>query len=348
MLNDVLKNDLEDGVIQYFDLDAKDDHERLLMAFVRDLQIQSQRLPSDCPIFAIMPSAFEKKFRELAKAFLLDMQRVQLFRLEDPPNEIADKVFSAIFPYGYRRRGAINTIEILARTRISHASGVLLDIDWQSKLSTELFPSPDEWQDYMIPALKSIRSLILQNAEFPRIQFNPQLPIPAAIALGYYFNLRTAKVGVWARTMAASDFKQQFWLSDAPEVSISSQTDWIKQENSRNHSAILELSTYVFIHDAVRAFAVESGLKAEKWARLTLKVTDHTLPSIGEGSAIAFANRVGQLVRQLNGQGITDIHLFARVPSALAVLIGQRLYACGRIHLYWFENPSYRYAFMLA
>jgi hypothetical protein len=44
---------------------------------------------------------------------------------------------------------------------------------------------------------------------------------------------------------------------------------------------------------------------------------------------------------------VTDIHVFARLPSALAVLIGQRFEACGRIHLYWFNNPTYQFAFTL-
>jgi len=81
---------------------------------------------------------------------------------------------------------------------------------------------------------------------------------------------------------------------------------------------------------------------------LTLEIDGHQPENIEESLAVAFANRIGQFARQLNGQGITDIHLFARVPSALAVLIGQRLYACGRIHLYWFDNPSYRFAFVLS
>ena len=341
-------SDLEDGVIFYFDADANDDYERLLIAYVRDLQNQSQQQRIYCPIFAILPAEFIERVIELAKDFLLDLQHITLIEIEHSPNEIADNIFGIIFPYGYRRRGALSTIELLARTRISQASGVLLDIDWQSKLSTEVFPSTDEWKDYFVPALDSIRSQVLSYAEFPRIQFNSQLPIPAAIALGYYFNLRLAKVGVWARALATSDFKRQFWLSDSSAARINLQPDWIQQEDDHNHSAILELSTYVSIHESVQAYTVSSGLQVKKWARLTLEIDGHPLESIEERSAVAFANHVGQFVRQLNSKGVTDIHLFARIPSALAVLVGQRLYACGRIHLYWFENPSYRYAFVLS
>ncbi|MEM7349019.1 MAG: SAVED domain-containing protein, partial [Chloroflexota bacterium] len=72
------------------------------------------------------------------------------------------------------------------------------------------------------------------------------------------------------------------------------------------------------------------------------------IPNIDEGFAVAYANQVGQIIRTLNAQGFVDVHIFARIPASLAILIGQRLVACGRIHLYWFENPRYRFAFTLS
>lgn len=339
---------LEDGIIYYFFTNATDNHERPLIAYARDLQNQIQRPGIDCPTFAILPSVFVARFIKVAQELGLDLRRITLIEIEHSPNHIADEIFALVFPYGYRRRGALTTIDILARTKVSQVSTVFLDIDWQSKLSTQVFPSADDWNDYMVPALRSIQKQILGHSEFPRIQVNSQLPIPAAIAVGHYFNLRMAKVGVWARVTGISDFKRQFWLSDGPASIINLQPEWIQQEASQNNSAVLELSTYVSIHDAVQAFVISSGLQVKKWARLTLEIDGHSAENLEEGLAVAFANHVGQFVRQLNGEGITDIHLFARIPSALAIFIGQRLYACGRIHLYWFDNPSYRYAFMLS
>ena len=90
-----------------------------------------------------------------------------------------------------------------------------------------------------------------------------------------------------------------------------------------------------------------SGIRADVWVRLGLSEHGDSMIDIDESHAVAYANQVGQLLRFLNEQGVTDIHLFVRVPSALAVLIGQRLHACGRVHLYWFDNPTYRFAFTL-
>jgi hypothetical protein len=111
---------------------------------------------------------------------------------------------------------------------------------------------------------------------------------------------------------------------------------------------ILELTTYVSIHDSVHAFVKSLGLDVDKWVSMSLEVNGKSPESITERQAVAFANQVAQLIRQMNGQGIENVHLFGRIPSALGVLIGQRLQACGRIHLYWFDNPTYRFAFTLS
>jgi len=339
---------LEDGIIHYFDWDNTNDAEKYLIALVHDLRNEMRSLPINCPIFAILPARSVGRFHEIAKDFLLDVYRIQLLEAEDLPNVIADKVFTEVFPYGYRRRGAINTIDILARSRIGQAGSILLDIDWTSRLSTEIFPSQDEWQTYMVPALKSIRALILQNGELPRIQINSQLPIPASIAVGYYFNIRTARVGVWARAITSSDFKSRFWLSDGTTAKTIWEPVWLSLTDKNQHSAILELTTYVSIQESIQNYISTAGLQVGKWARLSLEDKEAQSSNIEQSVAVAFASQAGQLARQLNSQGVTDIHLFARIPSALAILIGQRLVACGRIHLYWFDNPTYRYAFTLS
>jgi hypothetical protein len=122
---------------------------------------------------------------------------------------------------------------------------------------------------------------------------------------------------------------------------------WIKRPGDNGCSAIVELTTYVSIHKAVETFVKESGLTADAWLHMRLDGNGQTVANINESLAVAYANQVGEVIRHLNAQGITDIHLFARIPSALAVLVGQRLQACGRIHLYWFDNPTYRFAFTL-
>jgi hypothetical protein len=173
------------------------------------------------------------------------------------------------------------------------------------------------------------------------------LPLPAAFAVGFFFNLRVSRIGVWARRTQVSDFKQQLWLSDGPAADVIYAPLWIKKADHAQTSAILELTSYTKIHEAVARFVQDAQLRVDTWVQLDLQVDGKPLTNIDESHAVAYANQVGQCIRRLNEQGVTDIHVFARLPSALAVLIGQRFQACGRIHLYWFDNPTYQFAFTL-
>lgn len=340
-------NEFIDGVICSFIEDDKSVNEASLFYFLSNLSNHMHQLNPDTPIFVLLHPKHLDQFTQNANKLNLDFKRFSLLLTDQSAINIADHIFSIVFPYGYKRRGSPNAFNVLARTREVRASGILLDINLQEKLGTEIFPTNDEWENQIVPALRSIRNQIMTQSETPRIQFNSQLPIPAAVALGFYFNLRVATVGVWARTIASSDFKKQFWLSSARGENMIFEPEWLPQDNSDGNHAVLEISSYVSIHQSVQEFVDSQNLKINKWGRINLKLKGKTQESIEEGVAVAFANNIGQTVRQLNSRGITDIHLFARIPSALAVLIGQRLYACGRIHLYWFDNPSYRYAFHL-
>ena len=70
--------------------------------------------------------------------------------------------------------------------------------------------------------------------------------------------------------------------------------------------------------------------------------------NMAEAEAVAYAEFVARKARDLNGCGVSNLHLFVRAPAALGLLIGHRLRNCGRLHLYWYDNPTYRYAFTLA
>ncbi|GIK38001.1 MAG: hypothetical protein BroJett011_18340 [Chloroflexota bacterium] len=338
---------LPDGLVSYYNLPLSESTDSTLLKFVTALRTHEQHIELACPIFVVLPPHLVKQFLETFELLNGDSSRVQLFSNDLSINEISDRIFKSIFAYGHTRRGSLTTLEISARTLETRPSSALLDLDWRAKLGIDHFPTPQEWEDHFIPALKSVRSQIASLSDRVRVQINSQLPLPAAFALGFFFNLRVARVGVWARKTGVSDFKQQFWLSDGDAAEVTYLPKWVKQPTGSSHSAIVELTSYVDIHKSVEAFVKESGLVADAWLQLYLGDDGKHIINIDEGHAVSYAKQVGQLIRHLNAAGVTDIHLFARIPSALAVLIGQRLQACGRIHLYWFDNPTYRFAFTL-
>ena len=111
--------------------------------------------------------------------------------------------------------------------------------------------------------------------------------------------------------------------------------------------AVVQASVGFDIEPAVRSYLDEKGIGQIPRVQLKMTNPEQTRTSLDQERSVAFANHVAKVVRECNAQGIHEIHLFLRTPAALAVLIGQRLHACGRIHLYWFDNPTYKFAFTL-
>lgn len=327
---------------------AEENRSGTLLKLASSLHSQLHSAEISCPAFAVLPAALSTRFVQTFESLGGDAQRIQLFPTELELRDIADRIFQDVSRYGHMRRGGLPTIDIAVRTRDGRPDSALLDMDWRSRLSISQFPSTEEWQEIFVPALAAAQGQVLNQSDRSRIQISCQLPLPAAFALGFRFNVRVARVGVWARKAGANDFKQQFWLSDADGAEIDFPVDWFKEpDDLSDEAAVVELTTYVSIHKAVARFIEESDLVPKAWVQSRLVKGGVPVDNIGEDVAVAYANHVGQLIRYLNEQGIVDIHLFARVPPPLAVLIGQRLHACGRIQLYWFNNPTYQFAFTL-
>ena len=144
-----------------------------------------------------------------------------------------------------------------------------------------------------------------------------------------------------------SDFRQKIWLSDIDSHDDLFETHWIVNPKPGDSSVIVGASIGFDIELAIRSYLEKKGNVGTPWVQLKMNNAEQAKTSLDQETSVAFANHVAKVVRECNQRGINEIHLFLRTPSALAVLIGQRLHACGRIHLYWFDNPAYKFAFTL-
>lgn len=272
---------------------------------------------------------------------------LHLLSRNSPVNETARSIFQQVFEYGYHRRGSLATIDLSIRGDSTCPRSTLLDINWESRISSSCLPGELEWHSSLMPALEDVRRVVTQQGDRCLVQFRSVLQLPAAFAVGYTFNIRLSRVGVWARETGVSDFRQQYWHSDAQVGDIFLSQNWIQSPSSNARSVIIELANGRNIHASVETYASQIHLIPDAWLQIGHEKTDPRLSSIDEDCAVAYANRVGQILRDVQQNGITDFHLFLCMPSALAILVGQRLQACGRIHLYWYSNPTYQYAFTL-
>lgn len=337
---------LPDGLL--YQVNTADAHKEnsSLLKFITNILSQEKLVEPACPIFIFSPLTLHNRLKARLSTLYERLDRFQWLTDDLPLDEVADRVFAGVFNYGYRRRGSIPTINISTRTRPNRPTSALLDLDWCSHLDTEHHPTETEWNELFVPALRTITTQLTGLKEATRIQVDSDLPIPASIALGFRLNLRMTIVGVWARQMGKSDVKH-LWLSDSNPDGVEIGEIWYKNEAISTRRAILELTSGFSIHAPVASFIEQQKLTADIWLQLHLPTSKE---GIEEAQAVAYTNSIGTFIRGLTERGITDFHLFLRLPTALGILLGQKLHACGRIHLYWFDNKNYSYkpAFMLA
>ena len=326
-----------------------------LFQYLRDDEILLSRLAAqvlshigkDYPTFVTMLPKQQSRFLQLFADLGGQADGLHFLSLNSPINEITWVIFQQVFDYGYRRRGSLSTIDLSIRSDAIRPKSLLLDINWESRISPSRLPDKLELQSDLLPALEDVHRAISRHGDRSLIQFRSVLQLPAAFAVGYTFNIRLARLGIWARETGISDFRQQYWRSDAQAGDILLSQNWLHPLSPTARSVIVELANGRNIHASVETFASLNNLNSDAWLQIGHEKTDPRLQKIDEDCAIAFANRVGQILRDVQQSGITDIHLFLCMPSALAILVGQRLQACGRFHLYWYTNPTYQYAFTL-
>jgi hypothetical protein len=304
-------------------------------------------LQQDAPVFAIVPPGVWAAVCEH-----LDLSTDAGIHHLAPSGDdasIARAVLQQVFCWGYDRRGALTSVRMIAQSAGLKGEG-LLDLDWQPYIDIQAapkrFPTPEVWQARLLPALLDVKQQVVGLPKQTALVVNNVLPLPAAIAVGYHLNVAIATLVAQGREAGASQRAAQFWYSDADAGALQPRYYEKTLTDAEPTSAVLELTTFTRIRSDIERFAEAYPVKVELWGVIE---RDAAAPgNMDEAEAVAYAECVARTVRELNGRGVSDIHLFVRAPSALGLLIGHRLRNCGRIHLYWYDNPTYRYAFKLA
>ena len=302
---------------------------------------------SDCPVFAFLPDIFLVKFQEFFSQENGDISKICILSLDPTFTKNIRHIFIEFLNYGYRRRGALPVIDICCRSLNSLPKSALLDLDWSPEfLVASDWPDQALWDSQFTPVIKDVVEGVINLGKNIQLHYDCRLLLPLAIALGYHSNIRKLKASVWARSVGSSSFSQHFWDSDSAPAPINVHLEEGEKPAEQTSHMIIEISSQVDIHSDIKGFVENDNLKYGKWLKIDLMEHIHDGVPIDASYAIAYADQVGRIIRQNKG-GFTDLHLFISTLSPLAFLIGQRLQACGRVHLYWFMNPSYRKAFVL-
>ncbi len=262
-------------------------------------------------------AAFNEKRRKVANEVLKAALRLRLRRIQaDDDYELS------ICLYTFKDRPSPPYLD--------------LDLNWYDLfLDRDRLPSQVEWQGTLLPALLDAKDALGELCTSRRLHISLQSILPAAFALGSTFPATTSF------TLLPWNKETEEEWSSTGAISLSDPLRRLSYNNEEGDSrvAIVEIAIAQLTAPAV----------SKTLPLLALSYRHHLQFSLPEGldygkgvkdapHARAIANQIGKELRSLPGKGVSQIHLFAAIPAALAVLIGHQFNAICPVTVYEYSR----------
>ena len=211
-------------------------------------------------------------------------------------------------------------------------------LDWSAHFDrpTRKVPSPETWNNELIPQLVLLKKKILKDRKERLIRFRGKCALSSGIALGAVF----PTVGGWAFEIPQPPAKDD-WRSDAPPASPYDLQEEILEGSPDGSDIVLGLNIRGDGRQDILKYIGSTGNPPRIFAFMS--PTSQGAQSIsGAGEAVAF----GQAVREHLGQllkkySLRKTRIFFYGPFALAVFLGQQLTSVGEIQLFEYQDPGY-------
>jgi hypothetical protein len=207
-------------------------------------------------------------------------------------------------------------------------------IDW-SDLFDPVAPSPQVWQDQLMPELKELYQRV-RGQNIKRIQLYVNARLSAALAFGYTFR------EPMGRTIIARDPHGQQWCTgacsenDRPLHAVHAEIDPVGTDLTIEISAVPGQST----EGGVRKWLEDTRPAVRQRIKFTLPGNERITQ---EDQALAIACQIRAVILQVRQQWTPQTtHLFGAIPAGLAVLIGWHLNTCEPVQCYEYVRGSYQ------
>jgi hypothetical protein len=211
-------------------------------------------------------------------------------------------------------------------------------LDWSSYFDrpTRGVPSPEQWNNELIPRLEAVKKKILKERKERLIQFRGKCALSSGVALGAVF----PTVGGWAFEIPQPPAKEH-WRSDASPTAPYEMTVEELEGNPDGTDIVLGLNIRGDGRQDMVKYVNSTGNLPKKYVFISPPLQG--AQSIrGAGDAIAFAQAVRENLGQiLKKYTLRKTRLFFYGPFALAVFLGQHLTSVGEIQLFEYKDPGY-------
>jgi len=211
------------------------------------------------------------------------------------------------------------------------------ELDWSTHFdhATRQVPSSSTWNNILLPQLRDLEKTIHRSTECRLIHLRGKLCLSAAFAFGHVFS-------VAAGYRLELQHRTQSWRSETPP-DPACRLEVVEEPGSGQATdLLLVLSVTDNARPQVLEYVKDQGLmfRAHTYLSPVGGPSDFGIKGIAHASALAQQTRQ-ELRRLLRVHHPKNTHLFYWGPQSLAVLIGQKLNACGAIQLYEYLNPGY-------
>jgi hypothetical protein len=211
-------------------------------------------------------------------------------------------------------------------------------LDWSSNFDrpTRRVPSPDQWNDELIPQLEAVKKEILKARTERLIQFRGKCALSSGIALGAIF----PTVGGWAFEIPQPPAKEH-WRSDASPTDPYEVIVEELEGTPEGTDIVLGLNIRGDGRQDVMKYVESTGHLPNKYVFVS-----PALPGAqsirGAADAVAFGKAVREHLGQLlKKHGLRATRIFFYGPFALAVFLGQQLTSVGDIQLFEYQDSGY-------
>lgn len=144
--------------------------------------------------------------------------------------------------------------------------------------------------------------------------------------------------------------KHGYWSTDCESTSQDPLLATVSDGAVGSEGLYVEVSTGdKLVRDAVRRHVQRTRVSPLKYLRFTPGQDLGAAPFMTNVDACASAHQVRQqLSRTISDYSISEVHMFAAVPQALATMLGHGMNAMPPVHLYEYDGREYHSSHVLA
>ncbi len=256
-------------------------------------------------------------------------------------HEIAGRILQAALKLRLRRVGAGASYEphlcLHTFPYVPSMPSLDLDLNW-IEMFVERWPSQEDWQEMLFPALRQVKDALSATAVSRSIHMTVQARLPTAFVLGFHFPsaahltlLLEGRHGTWSTAAAPAE---------TPQL-----RQHTFEEKGDSQVAVVEVAISRHTTSAVARSLSSLGLSFGHQVQF-ITLGEPSDDSVKDGAqAVAMVRQISsELKRLYDRESVTHIHLFLACPAVLAVMLGHYLNALGAITLYHYMEEQGRYA----